>query len=217
MRAEVRDMLARLRDGGITDERLIAAMESVPREEFVPAPLRAEAYADRALGIGCEQTISQPLMVATMVQAMEVGAGTHVLDVGTGSGYQAAVLAAMGARVVSVERNEELARTASERLRRLGFEVDVHLGDGTRGVGAGAPYDAIGVAASAPRMPAALARQLAEGGRLVLPLHRHGEPYDRLTRMRAVNGRWLTDDLGPCLFVPLIGADAYPDAGAAPR
>src|SRR5579863_8362003 len=151
MRAEVVDMLATLRAGGITDAHVLDAMARVPREEFVPAALRAEAYADRALGIGCDQTISQPLMVASMLQAMAVEPGLAVLDVGTGSGYQAAVLAAMGAQVVSVERVPELATTASDRLRRLGVDVDVRLGDASRGVDDGAPWDAIGVAASAPR------------------------------------------------------------------
>ena len=213
MRAEVRDMLATLRAGGITDGRVLTAMEQVPREEFVPTALRGEAYGDHALGIGCDQTISQPLMVAAMLQAMQVLAGDVVLDVGTGSGYQAAVLATMGARVISVERIPELAATAGERLRRLGLDVDVHAVDGSRGMPRYAPYDAIGVAAAAPRLPVALARQLRDSGRLVIPLRGQGDDYDRLTRLRVVDGRWLTDDLGACLFVPLIGDDAYPDPG----
>ena len=216
MRAEVRDMLGTLRSGGITDARVLDAMAQVPREEFVPPALRSEAYADRALGIGCEQTISQPLMVASMLQAMEVTPGARVLDVGTGSGYSAAVLAAMGARVTSVERVPELASTARERLQRLGVDVEVRLGDASRGVDAVAAFDAIGVAASAPRLPVALVRQLGEGGRLVIPLRRDGEQYDRLTRLRVVGGAWRTDDLGPCLFVPLVGADAWSDPGATP-
>lgn len=209
MRAEVRDMLDTLRRGGITDERVLTAMASVPREEFVPPALRGEAYGDHALAIGCEQTISQPLMVAAMLQAMAVRPGDRVLDVGTGSGYQAAVLAAMDADVVGIERVPELAGAAAERLRRLGLGVHLHTGDGSRGLAAHAPYDAIGVAASAPRVPVALARQLREGGRLVMPLRDRGEPYDRLTRLRVDAGRWVTDDLGSCLFVPLIGDDAY--------
>jgi protein-L-isoaspartate(D-aspartate) O-methyltransferase len=210
MRDEVTAMLETLRRGGIRDEAVLAAMAAVPRELFVPAALRGEAYADRALGIECGQSISQPLMVATLVQALEVRTGDHVLDVGTGSGYQAAVLAACGARVTGVERVPELAATAQARLAEAGWDVPVHVGDGSRGLPEVAPFDAIAVAAAAPRLPAALPRQLREGGRLVIPLHRDGEQMDELTRLRVVGGRWLTEELGPCRFVPLIGEDAYP-------
>jgi protein-L-isoaspartate(D-aspartate) O-methyltransferase len=203
-------MLDTLRRGGIRDERVLEAMATVPRQLFVPARARDEAYADRALAIDCGQTISQPLIVAAVVQALEIRRGDRVLDIGTGSGYQAAVLAASGAHVFGIERVVELAEAARLRLREAGFEVPVHVGDGSRGLPEEAPFDAIAVAAAAPWMPPALPRQLREGGRLVIPLHREGEEMDQLTRLRLLEGRWVTDALGPCRFVPLIGDDAYP-------
>jgi protein-L-isoaspartate(D-aspartate) O-methyltransferase len=210
MRADAAEMLETLRRGGIRDQRVLAAMASVPRELFVPAAQRGEAYADRALAIECGQTISQPLIVAAMVQALEVAEGDRVLDVGTGSGYQAAVLAACGARVFGIERVPELAEAARQRLAGAGFDVAIHVGDGSQGLPEEAPFDAIAVAATAPRLPPALPRQLREGGRLVIPLHREGEAMDELIRLRLSGGRWVTDSLGPCRFVPLIGDDAYP-------
>ena len=203
-------MLGTLRRGGITDAAVLAAMASVPRGQFVPPGLAGEAYADRALAIDCGQSISQPLRVATLVQALEVRPGDRVLDVGTGSGYQAAVLAAMGAEVVGVERIAELAGSAQKRLADLGFDVAVHVGDGSLGLPAAAPFDAIGVAAAAPRLPVALPRQLVDGGRLVIPIHAAGEEMDELVRLRVTEGRWVTQTLGPCRFVPLVGDDAYP-------
>jgi protein-L-isoaspartate(D-aspartate) O-methyltransferase len=210
MRAEVGEMLDTLRRGGIRDSRVLAAMAAVPRELFVPPAMADEAYADKALAIECGQSISQPLIVAAMVEALEIREGDRVLDVGTGSGYQAAVLAACGARVVGIERIAELAQTARQRLASAGVDVLVHVGDGSRGLPDQAPFDAIAVAATAPHMPAALPRQLREGGRLVIPLHRDGDEMDELVRLRVVGGRWVTDALGPCRFVPLIGDDAYP-------
>jgi protein-L-isoaspartate(D-aspartate) O-methyltransferase len=210
VRAEIGEMLDTLRRGGIRDERVLEAMATVPRELFVPAAMLGEAYADRALAIECGQSISQPLMVAAMVQALEVRPGDTVLDVGTGSGYQAAVLAACGARVVGIERVAELAVAARRRLAAAGVDVTVHVGDGSRGLPGEAPFDAIAVAASAPWMPVALPRQLREGGRLVIPLHGDGHDMDELVRLRVIDGRWVTDSLGPCRFVPLIGDDAYP-------
>ncbi len=210
MRADAAEMLETLRRGGIRDQRVLAAMASVRRELFVPAAQQGEAYADRALAIECGQTISQPLIVAAMVQALEVADGDRVLDVGTGSGYQAAVLAACGARVFGIERVAELAEAARQRLAGAGFDVAIHVGDGSQGLPEEAPFDAIAVAATAPWLPPALPRQLREGGRLVIPLHREGEPMDELVRLRLTAGRWVTDSLGPCRFVPLIGDDAYP-------
>lgn len=203
-------MLDTLRRGGIRDSRVLAAMAAVPRELFVPAAMADEAYADKALAIECGQSISQPLIVAAMVEALEISEGDRVLDVGTGSGYQAAVLAACGARVVGIERLAELAQAARQRLASAGVDVVVHVGDGSRGLPDQAPFDAIAVAATAPHMPVALPRQLREGGRLVIPLHRDGDDMDELVRLRVVGGRWVTDTLGPCRFVPLIGEDAYP-------
>lgn len=212
MDRQVAEMLDRLDRGGIHDTRVLRAMARVPRERFVLPAARGEAYADRALAIECGQTISQPLIVAQTCAALEVQDGDHVLDVGTGSGYQAAVLSACGANVVGIERIPELAEAAQRRLRELGFDVTVHAGDGSHGLPQEAPFDAIAVAATAPRLPAALPRQLRDGGRLVIPLHREGEPNDELVRLRVSGGRWLTENLGPCRFVPLIGDDAYASA-----
>jgi protein-L-isoaspartate(D-aspartate) O-methyltransferase len=202
-------MMALLIEQGIKSPAVLNAMAQVPREEFVLEEDRRHAYADRALPIDAPgQTISQPLMVAMVVEALELRAGDRALDVGTGSGYQAAVMAACGAHVVSIERIESLAQSAAERLRRLGYDVEVIAGDGTLGVPERAPFDAIAVGAAAPRLPVALARQLAEGGRLVLPIS-DGPNAEELTRLRLVGGRWETESLGPCRFVPLIGADGY--------
>lgn len=209
MRSDVTAMLDTLRRGGIHDPRVLDAMRSVPRELFVLPEQQGDAYADRALAIDCGQTISQPLMVAVMVQALEVTPGDRVLDVGTGSGYQAAVLAACGAIVVGIERVPELAAAAHLRLAAAGFSVQVHVGDGSHGLPEDGPFDGIAVAATAPWLPPALPRQLREGGRMVIPLHREGDAMDDLVRLRVSAGRWVTDSLGPCRFVPLIGGDAY--------
>jgi protein-L-isoaspartate(D-aspartate) O-methyltransferase len=209
MRADVTAMLATLRRGGITDGPVLEAMASVPRELFVPPSQRADAYADRALAIECGQTISQPLIVAVVVQALEITPGDRVLDVGTGSGYQAAVLAACGAEVIGIERLAQLAEAAHARLAAAGFDIPVEVGDGSQGFPDQAPYDAIAVAAAAPWMPPALPRQLKDGGRLVIPLRGEGDAMDQLTRLRLRAGRWLTESLGPCRFVPLVGEDAY--------
>lgn len=209
------EMLTLLRRRGVVDERVLEAMATVPREEFVHPADRPEAYADRALGIGHGQTISQPLMVALLVQALELRPGDRALDVGTGSGYQAAVMAACGAAVVGIERIPELAEGAARRLDSLRLGVDVRCGDGTLGAADAAPFEAIAVGAAAPRLPVLLVRQLSEGGRLVVPIT-GGDQGEVLTRLRLSGGRWLTEDLGPCRFVPLIGADAY-DPGESPR
>jgi protein-L-isoaspartate(D-aspartate) O-methyltransferase len=207
--SSVAEMIERLRAGGVRDERVLAAMAGVPREEFVLPGDRGDAYADRALPIGDNQTISQPLMVAIIVEALELMPGDVALDIGTGSGYQAAVMAACGARVISVERIPELAEQAAERLGRLGVDVEVVGTDGSVGLPDRAPFDAIAVGAAAPRLPVALARQLREGGRLVVPI-RSGPEGEELTRLRLRGGRWITENLGPCRFVPLIGAGGYP-------
>jgi protein-L-isoaspartate(D-aspartate) O-methyltransferase len=207
-------MMASLIEHGVRSPAVLRAMAGVPREEFVLEDDRGRAYADRALPIDPSgQTISQPLMVALVVEALELRAGDRALDVGTGSGYQAAVMAACGARVVSIERLSSLAINAAERLRRLDYDVEVVEGDGTLGVPERAPFDAIAVGAAAPRLPVALARQLVERGRLVVPIT-DGSNGEQLTRLRLVNGRWETESLGPCRYVPLIGADGYRGAGA---
>ncbi|MBI2965126.1 MAG: protein-L-isoaspartate(D-aspartate) O-methyltransferase [Chloroflexi bacterium] len=202
-------LIAMLR-AAIRDERVIDAIARVPREEFVAPELRAQAYDDRALPAGSGQTISQPFIVATMTSAASVHSTDRVLDVGTGTGYQAAVLSLIARKVVSVERVPWLAVTATERLRRLGYEnVAIHLAkDDVLGWPDDAPYDAIVVAAGAPKVPEALIEQLAPGGRMVIPV---GEPtrQELLVVRKAADGTWTSTDLGPCAFVPLIGPGGW--------
>jgi len=202
-------MMVRLREAGIGDQRVLAAMASVRRERFVDTELSRDAYADRPLPIGEGQMISQPLMVATLVSALDLREGERVLDVGTGSGYQAAVLAACGARVTSVERLRPLAEAARRRLMDLGYSVEVVEADGSLGWPAAAPFDAIAVAARAPDVPRTLTDQLAEGGRLVLPLAQ-GD-HDLLVRIRRTGAQLAREELGACRFVPLIGEQGYPE------
>ncbi len=200
-------LLAQLR-AELDDERVIRALLRVPREEFVPDDLRSRAYADSALPIGWGQTISQPLMVGLMVSAMMVTRADRVLELGTGSGYQAAVLSELAGAVVSVERLPGLLSGAAERLRRLGYaNVEVRGAGPDLGWPDGAPFDAIVVAAGAPRMPTALIDQLSEGGRLVVPVG----PADSQELMRVIRGpRDLSvHTLGGCRFVPLIGRGAW--------
>ncbi|HEY8646489.1 MAG TPA: protein-L-isoaspartate(D-aspartate) O-methyltransferase [Gaiellaceae bacterium] len=187
-----------LRRRGIRDERVLAAMARVPREAFVPSGARRHAYADAALALSHGQTISQPYIVALICQALELQGGERVLDVGTGSGYQAAVLAELAAEVVSIERIPELAEQARRNLEASGYEVDVRVGDGSLGVPDRAPYDAIAVAATAPEVPEPLYDQLASGGRLVLPID---ESLVSVTKTAA--GR-RARFLSPARFVPLI-------------
>ena len=160
-----------LRNRGIRDPRVLDAMLHVPRHEFVPSSLITAAYDDRPLPLGDAETISQPYIVAAMTEAARVQPGDKALEVGTGSGYQAAILAYLGARVYSVERNAALAETVPERLARLGYDgVEVIVGDGSEGYPPAAPYDIIIVTAAAPSVPPALLEQLAEEGRLVIPV-----------------------------------------------
>jgi protein-L-isoaspartate(D-aspartate) O-methyltransferase len=187
-----------LRRRGIRDERVLAAMERVPREAFVPAEARRHAYADAALALPHGQTISQPYIVALIAQALELQGDECVLDVGTGSGYQAAVLAELASEVVSIERIPELAAQARRNLAAAGYELDVREGDGSLGVPERAPYDAIAVAATSHDVPDALYDQLVDGGRLVLPLD---ESLVSVTRTSA--GR-RARFLSPARFVPLV-------------
>jgi protein-L-isoaspartate(D-aspartate) O-methyltransferase len=201
---------------GISDGAVLAAMGLVPREAFVPAGRLDRAYDDGAQSIGRGQTISQPYMVARMTESLALtetwpwsDERPTVLDVGTGSGYQAAVLAQMGARVVSIERDIRLADEARRRLAALGYEVDVVVGDGSLGFGPCAPYAGIVVAAGAPAVPAALVDQLAEGARLVIPVgSRHTQ---RLTVVRRMADRVDTLVGEACVFVPLVGGQGHPD------
>jgi protein-L-isoaspartate(D-aspartate) O-methyltransferase len=195
----------------IRDTRVLEAMAAVPREEFVPAGLRFAAYDDRALPIPAGQTISQPLIVALMLEAAELTKSDHVLEVGTGSGYQAAVLSRLAASVVTVERLAELTSTARRRLAALGYaNVCVFDALETTGWPDGAPYDAIIVAAAAPHVPRDLIQQLATGGRLIVPV---GDRMSQeLLRVRRTPHGTELERLGPCAFVPLIGKDAWPAA-----
>jgi protein-L-isoaspartate(D-aspartate) O-methyltransferase len=197
-----------LRRRGISDERVLEAMGRVPRELFVPESLRAYAYDDGALPIGSRQTISQPFIVATICSLLALDGRERVLDVGTGSGYQAAVLAELAAEVVTIERIPELAATARETLSRAGYSnVEVRLGDGSVGVPDRAPFDGIAVAAAAPSVPRALYDQLAEGGRLVLPRgSRRGQ--ELVLVVRTASGP-LERPAIPCRFVPLVGLEGF--------
>ena len=196
---------------GIREVRVLDAMRRVPRAAFVPEASQALAYSDRALPIRGGQTISQPFIVAAMTEALMLEGHERVLEVGTGSGYQAAILAELAREVISIERRPELADAARATIGSLGYtNVDVFVGDGTLGFAARAPYDCILVTAGAPRVPEALKQQLsADGGRLVIPvgsseqqwltlITRHGDRFDETTR-------------GACVFVPLVGEDAWPE------
>lgn len=193
-----------LRPHGVTDERVLEAMAAVPREEFLSPRMRRHAYEDRALAIECGQTISQPLVVALMIQAAAPRPDELALEVGTGSGYAAAVLSRLCRQVISIEREPALAEHASETLRRLGFgAVDVAVGDGSLGWPARAPYDLILVAAAARGVPPALVEQLADGGRMVIPVSvSMEEPQDLRVYVRR-NGEVTFRSLFPVLFVPL--------------
>jgi protein-L-isoaspartate(D-aspartate) O-methyltransferase len=193
-----------LRARGLDDERVLAAMEHVPRELFVPAELREHAYADAALPIGADQTISQPYMVARICAELQLRGGEKVLDVGTGSGYQAAVLAELGADVYSLERIPALAGRAREALEAAGYggRVRVDVADGTLGLPAEAPFEGIAVAAAAREPPPALLEQLAPGGRLVIPI---GPPRQQYLRVYVQTPEGAAGFAAlPCRFVPLV-------------
>jgi protein-L-isoaspartate(D-aspartate) O-methyltransferase len=189
---------------GVTDERVLEAMSTIPREEFLSGRLRRYAYENRALAIDCGQTISQPLVVALMTQALRPQVGDIALEVGTGSGYQAAVLSRLCRKVVTLEREPALAEHASETLTRLGFDnVEVAVADGSQGWPASAPYDIILVACAAPDLPAALVEELAPGGRLIIPLGRGEDDYQDLRIYQRHEGELSSRSLFPVRFVPL--------------
>lgn len=198
-----------IRGRGISSSRVLEAMMTVPRHEFVPASMQAEAYADKALSIGEGQTISQPYMVAAMTDALELTGNERVLEIGTGSGYQAAVLSVLAREVLSVESHPALARAAQQRLERLGFaNVHVHTGDGSVGLAEAGPFDAILVTAAAPQVPPLLGAQLREGGRLVAPVGPHED--QELVQVRKENGELRSRALFACRFVPLVGRHGWP-------
>ena len=202
-------MVARqLRRRGIRDQRVLQAMATVPRELFVPEDLRDLAYEDEALPIGHGQTISQPYMVARMCELLEVELGHRVLDVGTGSGYQAAVLAELGAEVYSIERLSALAEQARSSLAAAGYEqVEVHVGDGSIGLPEHAPYDRVVIAAAAPSLPRAVYDQLAPDGRLVVPVGSARAQELQLV-VRGEDGPVVVRSV-PCRFVPLLGREGF--------
>jgi len=199
---------SQLRERDVVDERVLAAMDRVPRELFLPEKLRDRAYDDAALPIGAGQTISQPYMVARICEALSLTGPERVLDVGTGSGYQAAVLAELADEVDTIERIPELAEHARTGLAAAGYgRVRVHVGDGSRGLRERAPFDAIAVAAAAPELPRTLYDQLEPGGRLVVPIGRR-----RVQRLevivRSPEGPAVVRSV-PCRFVPLLGEEGF--------
>jgi protein-L-isoaspartate(D-aspartate) O-methyltransferase len=197
-----------LRGRDIDDERVLAAMARVPRERFVPPELRRHAYDDAALPIGGGQTISQPYMVAAICAALALRGTEHVLDVGTGSGYQAAVLAELAREVDTIERVPELAEQARANLGAAGYgHVRVHVGDGSRGLPERAPFEAIAVAAAAPALPHTLYEQLVPRGRLVVPVGRRGVQQLEVI-VRSPEGPAVVHSV-PCRFVPLVGEEGF--------
>jgi protein-L-isoaspartate(D-aspartate) O-methyltransferase len=212
--AELREQMVRnqIEARGVRDERVLAAMRTVPRHLFVPAYQAGAAYRDTPLAIGQGQTISQPYIVAYMTELLEMTGDERVLEIGTGSGYQAAILGQLAAEVISVERFPSLAEEARDRLARLGYDnVRVVVGDGSRGWPEEAPYDVIVVTAASPELPEPLQGQLADGGRLVAPVGPRWTQY--LVRVRREGGRFKRETLIGVAFVPLIGEHGWQDRG----
>jgi protein-L-isoaspartate(D-aspartate) O-methyltransferase len=199
---------SQLRARGIHDLRVLEAMLQVPRHEFVPAESRVQAYEDGPLSIGEEQTISQPLIIAISLQALSLQGSESVLEVGTGSGYQTALLSCLAKLVYSVERHASLAQRAEMTLTQLRFgNVKVTVGDGSQGWKDYAPYDAILVSAAAPAVPRSLVEQLADPGKLVVPV---GPPHSQELQLIRRRGNTITvNTLDGCRFVPLVGAEGY--------
>jgi len=197
-------LLMELRRAGIADTRVLGAIEKTPREKFVPASFEDQAYENMALPIGNGQTVSQPYVVALMTEKLELGERHKVVEIGTGSGYQTAILAALCRRVFTIERHRELLRVAERRFEELRLRnIVCRFGDGTKGWPEQAPYERVLVTAAAPEVPAILADALAPGGVLVVPI---GEDHrdQQLVRVRLQGGRFSTEDLGAVRFVPLV-------------
>jgi protein-L-isoaspartate(D-aspartate) O-methyltransferase len=200
-----------IRKRHVTDGRVLECLERVPRHEFLPAEFRDRAYEDAPLPIGEGQTISQPYIVAAMTAALRLQGNERVLEIGTGFGYQAAVLACLAREVFTMEFRAELATEAAERLARMGYtNAHVHCGDGTLGLPDFAPYDAILVAAAAPSVPVPLLAQLAESGRMIVPVG--GVENQDLRLIQRSHGSFLTTMLEPCRFVPLVGAHGWKES-----
>lgn len=206
--AQARARLIAHLGGEIRDRRVLAVMAHIPRECFVPPEEHLSAYEDMPLHIGLGQTISQPLIIAVMTEALELKGKEKVLEVGTGSGYQSAILAELARLVITVERLPSLAETARKTLNSLGYtNIEVHLAGETLGYQDKAPYDAIMVTAAAPRIPDDLLKQLAIGGRMIIPVgSRYIQELYKITRRKKGD---LVQDLGGCRFVPLIGKNAW--------
>lgn len=207
-----------IRRRGVRDPNVLSAMQRVPRDAFVPTELHEFAYDDTPLPLQGGQSISQPVIVAKMLEAAELHPGDHVLDIGTGSGYGAAIAAEIAARVESIERDPALAETARERLRKLGYaNVAVYLGDGTAGLAEHAPYDVIIAAAGGPRVPPGLCSQLAPGGRLVMPVGPEPSRQRLVKIVRRGERDYEEHVFGEVRFVPLVGRDGWPEDAAEPR
>ncbi len=206
--AQARARLIAHLGGEIRDRRVLAVMAHIPRECFVPPEEQFSAYEDMPLPIGLDQTISQPLIIAVMTEALELKGKEKVLEVGTGSGYQSSILAELARLVITVERLPSLAETARKTLNSLGYtNIEIHLAGETLGYQDKAPYDAIMVTAAAPRIPDDLLKQLAIGGRMVIPVgSRYVQELYKITRRKKGD---LVQDLGGCRFVPLIGKNAW--------
>ena len=199
---------SQLRARGVRDERVLAAMARVPRHMFAPEPYRDQAYEDHPLPIGEGQTISQPYIVATMLDALALSPAHRLLEVGTGSGYLTALLAELVAQVFSVERHAVLAEAGRDLLSRMGYtNVKVIVGDGSQGFPQSAPYDAIIVSAAAPELPHALVGQLAEGGRMIIPVGQADSQQLQLIRVENGQPRIALREL--CRFVPLVSGDGH--------
>jgi protein-L-isoaspartate(D-aspartate) O-methyltransferase len=209
--AERARMVARQIAGrDVRDERVLAALREVPRHRFVPPEYAREAYDDRALPLAAGQTISQPYVVALMVEALSLRGTDRVLEVGTGSGYAAAVLSRIAAEVYTIERLAELGDLARQRIAELGYaNVHVRIGDGSLGWPDAAPFDAILVSAGAPAVPPTLESQLAPGGRLVIPVGGAGRVQHLVRLTRVADDRLEREDLGEVTFVPLVGAEGW--------
>jgi len=192
---------------GIKDKKVIEAFLIVPREKFVSENLKESAYDDTPLPIGGGQTISQPYIVALMTELLQLKGGEKVLEIGTGSGYQSAILSEIGCEVYSVERIPSLATRAGKILQQLGYSVKIKIGDGTLGWEEYAPYDGIIVTAAGPKIPQSLLTQLKEGGRIVMPA---GDMYlQELIRITKVKGKFIKESFGGCQFVPLKGKEGW--------